>query len=457
VHYVDIADDCEFVRELKAQVGDSETAIIAGASTVPSVSFAALSAFGGESERLEVVDINISAGVDNNFGLGTIESILSYLGKPYFIKRGGREERVRGWRGLKWHCFPQLGQQRLVANVLTPDNYLLPQRFPSCDFNVSAGVDSSPGMLSIFGLSYLVKGETIAQPLHQILKQRWLMRLLGSDVGVMTVTALSRTTSSDHVLKFHQFSLIGTGGDGPEVPCSSAVLLAEKLLEHTGGGGGGGVQSAAESELNPTLIELEEYWRSMGFQIATQRRQRAFRSPFLEAMGSEGFAALGASQVRDWHCYGGHFEGELRVKTSAHWPLRVLLKLLRFPSAGTYRCRVTVIPTAQETLIFRREFLIGEKWQRLQSEWSFSERFGLVEAFNPLIRFSQELRISAKNGFELHSRRTLPLPDHFSVAKIFAAVQIDSAGSEMSLHVDVGLPLVGALFGYDGTLKCKKQ
>ena len=232
-HYVDLADARAFVTGIKAldqAARAAEVCVISGASSVPGVSSAVVQQFAGTFKRLDSVEIGISPGNSFDPGEATTASILGQLGKPFSLRRDGKEDVAYGWQGLRRHHFPQIGA-RWMCDVNVPDLDLLPAHYPSLQtVRFSAGLEIGPSHLGLWGLSWLARAGIVPSPAGLakplLVAKRWLRRL-GSDRGGMFVS-LRGGDEQGHQLELN-WHLIASSGHGPYVPGIAAVILAKRL------------------------------------------------------------------------------------------------------------------------------------------------------------------------------------------------------------------------------------
>lgn len=232
-HYVDLADGRGFVAGIEALDGQARQAgrwAIGGASSVPGLSAAVVEAHHGRFSRLDRVETAISPGNRTARSLATTRAILGYVGKPWPVLRNGAWIRVHGWQSLRRLRLAD-GGSRWLARCEVPDLSVLPRRYPTLrtsDFR--AGLELRRMHFGLWLASWLVRSGLVpslqpwAQPLLE-LSNRWLG--LGSDLGVMQVE-LSGTGLDTRPLRL-RWTLTAADGDGPQIPCTAAIVLARKL------------------------------------------------------------------------------------------------------------------------------------------------------------------------------------------------------------------------------------
>jgi len=241
-HYVDLADARAFVTgitELDGEACAAGVSVISGASSVPGLSSAVVTAYASELHTLEAVDIGISPGNSFDPGVATVASILGAVGKPHAVLTRGRWRTVYGWQGLHRHRFPGIGT-RFMSNVEVPDLDLLPQRFPSLTTaRFSAGLEVDAFHLGLWGLSWLKRAQLVRDPAslaEPLLRTKRRFHGLGSIVGAMFVRLSGRDVSGE--ARALEWTLIARSDDGPYVPAIASVILAKRLVAGTGPGPG---------------------------------------------------------------------------------------------------------------------------------------------------------------------------------------------------------------------------
>lgn len=235
MHYVDLADARAFVAgfgvldPLAKQAG---TLAVSGASSVPGLSGAVLAQYAPRFSRLESVESAISPGNRTPRGLATTQAILGYVGQPYRARIDGRWRTVHGWQSLRRTRIAGAGA-RWTARCEVPDLDLLPQRYPAlrtCDFR--AGLELHRMHFGLWLASWAVRARLLrsmapfARPLLRI-SERWLDA--GSDTGTMVMDL--RGLDHDGRRLHLRWELLLPNGEGPQVPCTAAIVLARMLAD----------------------------------------------------------------------------------------------------------------------------------------------------------------------------------------------------------------------------------
>ncbi|TAL39255.1 MAG: saccharopine dehydrogenase [Alphaproteobacteria bacterium] len=233
VHYVDLADGREFVNgiaRLDPAAKAAGVCVISGASTVPALSSAVVDFYKGEFSEIEELEFGISPGQKTERGLATTEGILTYVGKKLKPARGDQKPRY-GWQDLYRQPYPSLGY-RWMANCDIPDLDLLPERYGIQKIHFSAGLESRILHFGMFALSWLVRlglPVNLAQHAPFLLRASHWFDRFGTDDGGMHVIIRGK----NHAGAVHErrWFIIATKGDGPQIPCVPAILIAKKLAQ----------------------------------------------------------------------------------------------------------------------------------------------------------------------------------------------------------------------------------
>jgi len=236
VHYMDLADGRAYVTgitQLDAAAKQAGICVISGASTVPGLSSAVVEHYQSAFSQIDSLRFGIAPGQKAERGLATTAAILSYVGKKLLPVAGSLKPRY-GWQDLYRQPYPELGP-RWMANCEVPDLDLFPQRYGIKQIQFSAGMENPLLHFAIWGLSWLVRlGLPIHLPKHA--KLLWQMSHWfdhgGSDAGGMHVL-LRGVNPAGKALEKRWF-IIAKQGDGPQIPCVPAIVLAKKLASTAG-------------------------------------------------------------------------------------------------------------------------------------------------------------------------------------------------------------------------------
>jgi hypothetical protein len=264
-HYCDLADARGFVAgigALEAAALDNGVAVIAGASSVPCLTAAFLDAAQSEFARIESVDYGIAASQETNRGLGTASAILSYVGRPFTALREGRMRRVFGWQDLHSQVYPELGR-RWFGNCDIPDLALFPARYPTLrTMRFGAGHEIALVHFGTWMLSWLVRLRLLPRLDRWsgiLLEASFLFDRWGS--GRSGFHIVMSGVAHDGAPLIRRRWMVARAGDGPNIPCMPAILLARRLAA------GENLQPGARPCLD--LITLDELLAALeGFDVS---------------------------------------------------------------------------------------------------------------------------------------------------------------------------------------------
>jgi hypothetical protein len=446
-HYLDIADGSAFVAGIGALDAEARAAglcAISGASSVPALSGAVAARLAQGLDRVSEVEIALSASSRGTAGRSVIAAILSYIGRPVRLRRGGRWTHAFGWQGLRRFDFEVEGapplRRRLVALADVPDLALLPERLPGRPaVSFFAGTDAPWHNLGLWLLSWPVRWgwlrrpQRFAGPLSALqrlargrgsLRSAFEMRLFGTAAG----RRLER-----------RWTLIAERGDGPEIPSLAVPLLLGKLAaDH--------IPSGARDAGG--LLALEDFEPSLAALAAAHAvAERTLPPPLYARVMGERFAALPPA-VRGMHevLRDGGAVGEAQVRRGRNPLARLIASAVGFPREGTHRLHVGFAERGGR-----------ERWTRDFAGRVFSselaERGGrLTERFG-LVRFAFDLPSDA-TGLRMIIRRWWigPLPLPLSLAPRSEAREWEEEG-RFHFDVPIALPLLGNLVHYRGWLE----
>lgn len=258
-HYIDLADGREFVcgiGELDAAARERGVLVVSGASTVPALSAAVVDRFRDRFDSIDSIAIGITPGNRTPRGLSTVQSVLSYCGRPFQRWENGAWRDVYGWQDQHRVFYPQLGW-RWFANCDVPDLSLFPRRYGVKDrVQFHAGLELAVIHWPLWLMSWLARWRIVR---NWSAAAKWLrdasdwLLPFGSDAGGMHVDISGIADGKKLRLRW---MLTALEGHGPEIPCIAAIVIARKLL------GGQRVGAGATPCLD--LMTLEEFDAAVG-------------------------------------------------------------------------------------------------------------------------------------------------------------------------------------------------
>jgi len=238
VHYLDLADDREFVSgfgRLNRRARRKGVLAVSGVSSVPALSSAVVEDLKPAFARLDEISIGITPGIRSPRGLAVVEGILSYTGKLIPRWQDGAWRQVHGWQDMRRRSLSTSRMGRLgtrwFAACDVPDNALFPEAYPDVRaVAFRAGLELSLLHWGLWFLSWLVRWRVIAnlRPYARVLRDlAALFAGCGSDRGGMFVDLVG--LDADGCRVGLTWTLLAEAGDGPWVPCLPAVVLTRKL------------------------------------------------------------------------------------------------------------------------------------------------------------------------------------------------------------------------------------
>ncbi len=236
-HYLDLADGRAFVAEVgrfDKAARDRGVAVLAGASTTPALSHAVLDRMTGGWHRIDAIRVAISPGNRAPRGLSVVRAILSYVGRPVRLFRGGGWTTAPGWGLTHKIAYPGLGR-RTASLCETPDLDLLVERYrPRESAEFFAGLELPVLHYGLVLASIPVRArlirslEPFARPLRFLAT---LLEPFGGDRGGMVVEV--RGANGDREPVAATWSLVARAGKGTYVPTLAVLALVRRLRDGT--------------------------------------------------------------------------------------------------------------------------------------------------------------------------------------------------------------------------------
>lgn len=441
IPYLDLADAREFVTGIGALDGAAQAAgvaVVSGASSAPALTGAVVRRLAEGLDRVDRVEIALSAANRATAGASVAMAILSYIGRPVRVWRGRRWSHGHGWQELRREDMRvgavRLGR-RLVGLIDVPDLALLPVLVPGRPaVTFRAGNDLAFQMLFLWLASWPVRWGWLRSlsggaPLLLAL-QRLTLWMGGDRSGMRIVLAGRRGAEAIE----RQWTVIAEQDHGAEIPTLAAALLAERVLPP-------GACDASR------LLMLTDYEQAFdGLALSHEIVERTLPPPLYARIMGARFDEL-PPLVRAIHDIQGDAgaAGEGTVRRGRNPLARLLGAIMRFPPAGAWPLHVAFAERGGR-----------ERWTRDFGGHVFasvlSERSGLaVERFGP-VRFGFALEAAA-DGLNMELKRWsvfgLPLP--LFLAPRIAAREWQADG-RFHFDVAVAMPIVGDVVHYSGWL-----
>ncbi|UFS67394.1 DUF4166 domain-containing protein [Paracoccus denitrificans] len=434
LHYLDLCDNATFcagIASLDAEARAAGSCVLSGLSSVPALSSAAVRALAG-SEAPQVIETAILPGNRSPRGLSVMTSILSQVGRPMPVWRGGRWRRATGWSGPRRYRLPG-GLVRQGWQIEVPDLALFPAHFGAKTVEFRAGLELAVMRYGLAGLAALRRRLPIPvnRPVVRTFKLAAdLLAPFGSGRGGMSVMVIAGQER-------RWWRLLAEDGDGPFIPAiATRALLRRDALP-------AGARPALEA------ITLEEAEAAMSdLKVRTERACEPVVPLFPRVLGPA-FETLPAP-IRATHQTTdvSHWRGHASVRRGSGPWSRLLGRLFGFPPAGEgVPVEVTKTVTPK-----------GETWQRrfgtrvFRSHLSASAR-GMTESFGPFT-FLLGLKVQEEAlHYPVMSGRLgpLPLPRWLLPASV---AQEHVRDGRFHFDVKILAPVTGALLvHYRGSLE----
>jgi len=265
-HYIDIADATDFVagfHQLDLIAKKNSVSALSGVSSTPAISSAVADHLTQSLQKVVSIETAIVPGNRTRRTLSVMQAIIGQVGQPFKLTLEGKEIIEYGWSKTRRIDFGLPTENpiksRLASLVNTPDVKLFPQRYQAQSVSLRAGLEVVAFHRILQLLGWLVRLRLLRSlvgisPFAQRIA-RWFERL-GSDLGGMQVTVVGQKDDDSWCKR--TWELVGSDGDGPEIPTLPVSLLLEKL--HEGAvplGARASVGEVGLNELTPRFNSIE--------------------------------------------------------------------------------------------------------------------------------------------------------------------------------------------------------
>jgi hypothetical protein len=448
IPYLDLADARDFVCAiggLDSEARAAGVAIVSGASTSPALTGAIVRRLAEGLERVDGVEIALSAANRAAGGDAVVAAALSYAGRPLRLWRGRRWAEATGWQEMKRQHFAFADGKcglsgRLVALADLADLELLPALLPGRPaVAFRAGTELRFQMLALWLLSWPVRWGWVGSLSGATRAIVALYRLTGWVGGKRSAMSVTLAGRREGALVERSWTVVAEQGEGLEIPTLAAELLAADILS-------GRVPPGARSP--ESLLPLDRFEPLLErLPVRTEMVERPLPPPLYARALGEAYAALPPA-VRRLHDLSrdGGAAGEGTVTRGRSFVARAVAAAIRFPRSGTWPLHVA-FAEADGVELWTRDFgghIFSSELSRAGA--GVTERFGLL-------RFAFDLP-SESHGLEMRLRRwslyRLPMP-------LFLAPRIAARewqeDDRFRFEVAVALPLVGPVIAYSGWLE----
>lgn len=339
-----------------------------------------MAALSGDLSGIDVIDSAIIPGNRAPRGRSVVSAILSQVGTPLQVWRGGRWREMRCWSDRRVHSL-SASIRRSAYVIGVPDLILFPQFFSARSvlfraglelsvMNVSLGILSRLRALGLFGTTRFITA--LAYYLSVALKP------FGTDEGGMVVTVIGE---KDKQMIRRRWQLVATAGEGPFIPTVTARALLRRA-DHIATG-------ARPCLAEVSLAEIEDAMSDLSVETGNSEEPdiTLFQSALAERWNELSPIARRTHCVRDMES----FSGLASVERGGSPLARVAGWLFGFPEAGM-DIPLTVTKTRTDK---------GEMWERnfggtvFRSRLTPSREYHFREQFGP---FTFELELPVTDG-----------------------------------------------------------
>lgn len=432
VHYLDLADDARYVAGIGALDSDARAAgviVLSGVSSVPALSSAAVRTLAAPLSRLDLISTFILPGNRAPRGRSVLNAILSQVGEPMELWRGGVYRLYRGWSQTETvELLPDLTRRASIIGA--PDLLLFPDCFGVRSVLFRAGLELSILHRGLEVLSWL-RGMSLIGPLKRWTSLLlWLANLVegfGSDRGGMTVRVVG---AQDGEHKIATWTLVADAGEGPFVPAVPARAIIARIASIPAG--------ARPCLAELTLSDFEAAVSDL--KIATTASVSDHPTLFRAALGELWHELPPA--VRRMHSVQDieSFSGRAEVTRGTSILARLAAAFFRFPKAGTDVPLTITKSRTSSGEIWERNFAgrVFRSYLTPSGPGRYKERFWLFNYEQDLPVLNATLHLPVRRGWFAG----IPLPRFLLPASRSREFAVDG-----QFRFDVGLhaPLGGGL------------
>jgi len=457
INYLDLADGADFVSGIARFDAEARACgifVLAGVSSFPVLTAAAVRRLSPGLARLDTVTGGIAPSPYANVGLNVIRAIASYAGRPVKLVRDGQPAIGYGLVESRHFTIAPPGRMPLrpirFSLVDVPDLRVLPLLWPGLRA-VWMGAGPVPAIWhrALTHLAWAVRFKLLPSlaPLAGLMQATMKRLSFGEHRGGMFIAV--EGVGADGGKLVRSWHLLAEGEDGPLIPSMAAEAIVRRSLA------GKSPQPGARAAAND--LELSDYEplfaRRRIFTGVWPGDQAAEEAPLYRRLLGTAWDFLPAP-LRTMHEGTRFAQGRAIVDCGGGVFARLVAWLVGFPPEG---CEVPV------AVRFDAE-RGGERWQRTFGGGAQAHRFSsfqeqgrgrferlLCERFGPfrfglaLIVDEDRLRLVLR-GWNLFG---LPLPR--SLAPRIAAHESAPDGC-FHFHVEIAHPLTGLIVRYRGFL-----
>ncbi|HET6646401.1 MAG TPA: saccharopine dehydrogenase NADP-binding domain-containing protein [Pyrinomonadaceae bacterium] len=234
VHYIDVADDRDFVErayKLRPQIEAAGITALIGCSVVPGLSALLTRRCVEELDGLERVRIFITPGTRFTRGVGSFDCLLATVGEPFSVPRQNRKETIVGWTEAERVEFPPaIGTRTAYSVVDIADYFTQVQLFGAGTVVFKIGSEfnwlnkSLAAIRAIKMCLGLTKLRTFMPVFRAFLR---LASLIGTSQGAMMVEVTNGRGNKQRKMKLAVYKKT----DGHVIPALLPAIATKSLLD----------------------------------------------------------------------------------------------------------------------------------------------------------------------------------------------------------------------------------
>lgn len=449
IYYIDLSDSAEFtmgISTLDSAAKKAGIAAISGASSVPALSSAVVVEASKNFTSIDSIEGGISPGGNIDIGLSVTQAVLSYLGKPLKVFRGGEWGSETGYSRIHSHTITIEGQEplrRWFGLCDAPDLRIFPAHFKGVKTVRFYGSQESWVIhQSIKLLAWLQKRRLIKHlESHARFFQWWGTQLgkFASERGGMFM--LIKGIHNEGSLASQQWNLIANQGDGPFIPILAAEILIKRWLAHPPQSGA----RSATSEI--TLKEFRMIFDSLAIQSSFSNMRPA--PPLFQHVLGEKYRTL-PTALQDGHNVMSYktMRGNVDIIRGKNPLAHLLANIIGFAKSQTSAPISITMDVKGDREVWTRTIGASTFTSTLSPgnrPCEIYEQFGLVK-FKMIFRIED-----SKLHYDIISAKIfgVPLPAFLRPKSVTHEREEDD---KFIFDVEIILPLFGRLISYKGWL-----
>lgn len=234
IHCVDIADDRRFVDAaslLDVRARAAGVCIVSGASSIPALSSAAALEIAGDMERVDRVDVSISAGADAVFGPAVLHAMLSGAGRTVRWRGGSSPSSMSSPR-LVSVTDPEDGSEvrRDVLVCDSPDLSTMPDLLPGGpEVRFRAGSELPVHNTAMKLVSWCVRKRIVRSGTRFRRMASVARRLTASKASGRSFMLVEAIGDVGGERRRCTWSILALNGLGPTIPCLAVPAIVEAI------------------------------------------------------------------------------------------------------------------------------------------------------------------------------------------------------------------------------------